>query len=118
MRPDTPLDEVARHLPLNAAKTLVGEDPLIQDAVLRQVRVMVVYWESQRYVFDPVAYEGILDAVVATVIPLIKEAAVLRLTSKELASRVAGAEILIESMTETISELTAANSKDFGEERL
>lgn len=118
MRPDTPLDEVARHLPINAAKSLVHVEETIQTAILRQVRVLVVYWETQRYVFDPVAYEGILDAVVATLIPLYRENIAHRLAGQDLANRLAAAEILIESMTQTMAEMRAANSESFGEEHL
>lgn len=117
MKPDTPLEEVAHHLPLQAAKHLVTVPDYIQNAVLRQVRVVVVYWETQRYVFDPVAYEGILDAFVATLVPLYTETVKLRQVNSELASKAAGQEILIEGMTRTISEMRAVDVEDFGEER-
>lgn len=96
MTPETPLPEVAHHLPAQAAEHLLAYDPIVQEATLKQVRDMVVFWETQRYIFDPVAYEGILMAVVATVASLYHEGAL-------LSSRAFAAETLNEILAEQLT---------------
>jgi len=65
MMPDTPLEEVASHLPAEAAKYLMGRnDQNLEQAVLKHIRTLVVFWETHNYVFDPVLYEGMLTALV------------------------------------------------------
>lgn len=105
MRPDTPLEEVVHHLPPAAVARLSPTTHDIQQAVLAQVRSMVVYWETQRYVFDPVAYEGILDVIVAACIPMFQEIVKLRGDVAILSSRLAGAELLVESLNTSLAQM-------------
>jgi hypothetical protein len=112
MKPDTPLTEVAHHLPLDAALRLSKERGEIQTAVLAQIRTVVVFWETSRYVFDPVAYEGILDALVATLIPLYQtitagraEAVALREETELLRSALMEARLLNDSLNSTLATM-------------
>lgn len=107
MSPDTPLTEVAGHLPREAAAHLSDYAPEIQTAVLTQVRSTVVYWETRHYVFDPIAYEGLLNGLVPTLAPLYAEVFRLQVANASLRSRLAGADHLIKSMGTTIAEMAA-----------
>lgn len=73
MNVDTPLEEVALHLPKEAASLLCGQDTLVQTCVLIHVRAAVVFWETEGYVFDPVQYEGVLNGLVPTLASLSNE---------------------------------------------
>lgn len=65
MTPETPLEEVAHRLPPDAATLLLSKSPWVQGKVLEYVRACFVYWEASGHSFDPIALEGILNAVVA-----------------------------------------------------
>ena len=65
MTPETPLEEVAHRLPPDAATQLLSKSPCVQEKVLGYVRACFVYWEAGGYSFDPIALEGILNAIVA-----------------------------------------------------
>lgn len=98
MTPETPLPEVARHLPQAAAAILDQHSEGVQVYVLTQIRAIVVYWETQRYVFDPVAYEGILNAFVVNFAPLAAEIQRLNGDVAILQSQLLGADILIRTL--------------------
>lgn len=65
MKPETPLPEVARHLPTKAAELLLSESPRIQEMVCTLIRDAVVFWEEQGVVLDPVAYQAVLNSLAA-----------------------------------------------------
>jgi len=109
--PDTPLTEVARHLPREAATQLSDYEPDVQMAVLTQIRAMVVYWEKQ-HVFDPIAYEGLLNGLVPVLTLLYAELGRLRSENARLSALLAGADYLIKDMGETIAQMAAEPSAD------
>ena len=73
MTPETPLEDVATYLPREAATVLMDTDPIVQTAVLTHLRSMLVYWERGGYDLDPVAYEGVLNALIPVVGSIYKE---------------------------------------------
>lgn len=73
MNADTPLAEVALHLPKDAATLLLTQDELVQTCVLIHVRAAVVFWEQEGHVFDPVQYEGVLNGLVPALTSLSNE---------------------------------------------
>lgn len=106
MRPDTPLTEVATHLPLPAAQILdeMAED--VQEYVLSQMRRVIVWWEEQGYVLDPVSYEAVLTALVACLTPQAEEIrraartiATLAIENDELRANLTAAGALIEHLS-------------------
>lgn len=99
MTPETPLTEVAQHLPRESASLLMECDSDIQTAVLMHIRALIVYWETQRYVFDPIAYEGVLMGVVAMLIPLHADLISLKMNIRGLSFQLAEADDLIRRMT-------------------
>lgn len=105
MKPDTPLTEVAAHLPREAAGHLSNYNPNVQTAVLTQVRALVVFWEARGYAFDPIAYEGLLNGVVPTLAPIFAEVVRLRAENASLSVRLATADILVRSMGDTIAQM-------------
>lgn len=66
MNADTPLPEVAGHLPPGAALVLAefGEYPAIQRFVLTQLRSAMIYWESQRLDLDPIQWDVVVTTLV------------------------------------------------------
>lgn len=106
MTPDTPLTEVAAHLPAETAALLLEHEPEVQSAVLTQVRAVVVFWETQRYVFDPIAYEGILRAFVPTLAPLYAEVLRLERERGRDRDRLQGAEVLLAALNHRIAEMS------------
>jgi len=64
MKPDTPIAEVALHLPAPAAALLSECDPAIQEAVLADVRTFVVTIEEGGATLDAIAYGVVLGGLV------------------------------------------------------
>lgn len=60
LRNETPLTEVAGHLPPEAADLLMGYSPEVQMAVLTVLREAICYWENKGIVLDPVAYAAVV----------------------------------------------------------
>lgn len=74
MNHDTPLDEVARHLPRNAAAQLLEQPPEVQTVVLKHTRSILVSWESQEHVrLDPIVSEILLNGLVPSLVPVYTE---------------------------------------------
>lgn len=68
---DTPLSDIAAYLSREAARTLDNaDDPRVQEHVLANVRSVLKYWESTRFLLDPIAQAGALDALVGTLTPI------------------------------------------------
>lgn len=73
MKDDTPLTEVAHHLPASSAAHL-GEFPSkVQFAVLEAIRASVVFLEESDVRLDPTQYSAVLAAQVAMVTPAYHE---------------------------------------------
>ena len=70
MNHETPLHEVAQILPQTAAAILDGRDPLLQEAVLTNLRAILAFWEENGYHLDPVTFEGVMVSFVVTLIPM------------------------------------------------
>jgi hypothetical protein len=83
---------------------LLGFDPAVQEAVLMQVRTIVAFWEAQGYVFDPVAYEGVLLGLVPILASLCTELLLMWAETASLNVRLVGAEHLIERLREANAE--------------
>lgn len=62
--PDTPLPEVAAHLPRESARSLMELPNHVQVAVLHSLRGMIAGWESTGVTLDPIQFEGVTAAVV------------------------------------------------------
>jgi hypothetical protein len=77
---------------------------MVQEAVLTQVRSIVVLWETQRYVFDPVAYEGVLLGLVPILSALYTELLVAWSQAANLSAQLKGVEDLIERLREANAE--------------
>lgn len=90
MTPDTPLPEVAHLLPQEAASWLSERDSFIQTSVLTQLRILVVFWESHGHVFDPIVYEGIINALVPSLAAMNDEILRLRRENERLRALVGG----------------------------
>lgn len=114
MNEQTPLSEVEGLLPEFSTDILNRCEPLVRQAALVSLREVITYWEDQRQVFDPIAFERILDGLVAVIVPLLMEIKERVAYAQRLEARVAGADILIAAMSETISELTIGIA-DLGE---
>lgn len=69
MNEDTPLTEVAHHLPALAANALGTYHVDVQIAVLTTVRSSVVYLERMGVVLDPTAYEAVISALTLSLTP-------------------------------------------------
>jgi hypothetical protein len=65
MNQDTPLEEVAAHLPAEAAEYLLPFPPGIQRVVLGQLRIVVAYWEGRGLTMDPITYEIVITSIIA-----------------------------------------------------
>lgn len=65
MKPDTPLPEVARHLPTRAAEQLLKEPYLVQEMTCQFIKDAVVFWEEQGAALDPLSYQAVLNSLVA-----------------------------------------------------
>lgn len=105
MSPDTPLEEVARHLPPEAAEHLDGLHSEVQIQTLTLLRVVVSYWDANNYTFDPIAYEGMVNALVGSIAPLFDALRDLNEANSALAQRLASADLLIASMARTLEML-------------
>lgn len=117
MNEDTPLSEVSTHLGDFATDILARCEPVVREATLEILREVIVYWEGQRQVFDPVAFERVLDALVSAVVPLAMDVRAAAAEIHYLRSRLTGADLLIQAMSQTISDLTAVGAEDLGETR-
>ena len=76
MNENTPLTEVAALLSLESAQLLVEVDSDDQIRVLTLVRAAIGYWETAEISLDPIQFQGALNALVATVTPLVTQARV------------------------------------------
>lgn len=66
MQHDTPLTEVAHHLPSIAAGVLSDiSNPVVQELVLKNVRSFVVAIEDRGVELDALEYDAVLSAFVA-----------------------------------------------------
>lgn len=70
MNHETPLHEVAQILPHAAAAILDGQDPILQEAVLTNLRTTLTFWEKNGYHLDPVTFEGVMVSFVVTLVPM------------------------------------------------
>lgn len=105
MNLDTPIHEVAQHMPQEAAAFLMRHSEEVQIATLTQIRSIVAYFETKRVVMDPIAYDAILRGMTLVLAPLYEEITRLRDVNARLSSQVEGADTLISGMAQTISEL-------------
>jgi hypothetical protein len=64
---DTPLAEVAAHLPRQAAITLVEKHPLVQKTTLEMVRSALVFWETNGVDLDPIQFDAVVTILVVQV---------------------------------------------------
>lgn len=69
MKSDTPLTEVAHHLPAEAAGLLGTAPWAVQESVLRAVRDYVCYLERSEVTLDPMQYDTIIGSVVLVLMP-------------------------------------------------
>lgn len=70
MNLDTPLDQVAHHLPTHVAAALADCDSAVQHVVLRHVRLFVTSLEQDKIQLDTIAYARVLSAFVDSVMNL------------------------------------------------
>ena len=73
MTPETPLAEVAHHLPMEAAGHLLNYPSDVQQIVLHQIRITLVFWEERGYNLDPIAMEAALIALVSPLASLTQD---------------------------------------------
>lgn len=97
MTPETPLTEVARFLPVDAARVLSECDYTIQAHVLGQMRAILIYWEGRGIALDPVAMEAAINAVVASTAPLVECLLAAITVNEQLTSQLAAADTLTNS---------------------
>jgi hypothetical protein len=90
LKPDTPLAEVARHLPTKAADHLLKEDAFVQEMVCTLIRDAVVFWEEQGVVLDPMAYQAVLNSLVAQSVGVVRNLERLVRENELLRSRLDG----------------------------
>lgn len=105
MKENTPLAEVAAHLPQEAAQLLMLCSDSVQTEVLRQMRSVIVYLEESDCLFEPVSYEFILNAVVASIAPLYGEIFAVHMELASAESRLMDAEALVASLSKTITSM-------------
>lgn len=70
MNSETPLTEVAHHLPAQAAGILGDCPNAIQIAVLTTIRSFVCHLETAEVTLDPIQYDIILAGVAYVLIPV------------------------------------------------
>lgn len=71
MKLDTPLAEVAHHLPARTAAVVAGLSSMLQESVLTQVREFVVGIEAGRITLDQIAYEVVLESFVMSTLSVL-----------------------------------------------
>lgn len=99
MKPEaTPLTEVARYLPREAAQLLMSEPADIQMAVLEVVRAALVVWDETGKQLDPISLDTALCGFIP---PLIQ---IMRILNT-LSSRLNAADILIESLGRSLAQI-------------
>ena len=102
MNNETPLAEIAASLPHAAATALSEcENFGAVESVLAMVRACYVYWEEDGYQFDPIQMEGILNALVVSVIPGMVATAQLTEANEKLQAALKIADLFIRGLTTT-----------------
>jgi hypothetical protein len=62
---DTPLEEVAGHLPAGAARQLMPLPPRLQRLMMLYVRQALAEWERQEIDLNPIQYDVVVSTLVA-----------------------------------------------------
>lgn len=70
MNRETPLEEVARHLPTEVAQVMIPYSYPVQESVLRQTRSALTGLEEMKAMLDPVQMEAFLTVFVGSIAPL------------------------------------------------
>lgn len=112
MNNETPLTEVATHLPRAGAAVLTTFSYPVQSAVLVQIREIVVHWEEHGYVFDPIAYEATLEALCKSLGPAYDVVEKYFELNAMLKAQLAKADSLIEELGEHIARLAMAQQAE------
>lgn len=74
MKHDTPLIEVAHHLPAATASFLGTCNSVVQEVVLGSVRTFVTEIEARGVALDTLAYDAVIEVYVAGQIAIAREA--------------------------------------------
>jgi hypothetical protein len=72
MNYDTPLPEVAHHLPVAAARMLGVEHPVVQESTLVHIRSLVSFMEEEGVELDPIQYTKILECLTVFTIEAVR----------------------------------------------
>lgn len=92
--PDTPLAEVAKIIPPDAASILLALPAPIIEQVLTLTRDCLFYWDKHDYAFDPIQFEGVVGALVATLAAVVTRIKNLEFENVVLQSRLLAAEAM------------------------
>ena len=68
MTPETPLAEVARLLPTEAATLLMDQSPPVQKLAVELLKGQILYWESRGVLLDPLQFDVVVTGLVVYVI--------------------------------------------------